>query len=104
MSQKQIKKALSILSSKLGMELEFNKDYYWDYDDYFVFGYNSKSYLSGGNLGHALTANFPILLSKKANEEDIYQLEKDGLKELKNKPIQELIDNNWIVKIDFKLL
>lgn len=57
-------KKLVDLSNEMGIETKIieeatiEKDYYW------VFFYNSKLYLDGGNLSYALAGNSPFIVDK----------------------------------------
>ena len=102
MDENKINNVLEILSSKWELNLAFNKEFYWEFEDYLVFGYNTLEYLENDDFSHALTGNFPIVLSKRENDEDIYQLTLEGEDHFQNSSMKILIENKWISRIDFR--
>ena len=55
---------LSTLSRKIGLEVILNEEYFREYESYFTFNYNSRSYLVDGVISDALVGNHMIIVSK----------------------------------------
>ena len=89
-----IDKVLSKKGKEIGIDLVVDNNFYKDHGNYIVCAYNSKEYLSNGNISMALAGNHSLIIDKR--DLNVYQLNSYVIGETS---IEEQIEQNLIRKI-----
>jgi len=98
----QIDDLLKDLSKKCHYKIIVNENFFFNFDDYIFFSYNTYEFLVENNISHALVGNKPILIDKVTKIIYKLYLPIDADFDRTNIHIKDLLDKGWLEQYEYE--